>query len=602
MKNSFVLAQPSRDEDDEPITLGPFGFFRLMRRLFAYTHPHAMKRNQLIALVIIRSVQLPMLAWALGAVINGPIARGDLHGTLRAALWFAALAAFTQACFYFRVRLALELGEAVIFDLRNELFAHLQTMTARFYDKVKPGRIISRMTSDVEAIRAGVQDVVFVSVVQAGQMLISGLLMLWYNWALFLVVLAIAPVIWAINRYFRSRLAYTQRQAQESFSRVISTVAESVEGIRVTQGFSRQDVNASMFRELAGDHARFVMGAARTSAVFLPLLELNSQFFIAMLLLMGGYRVLNPAIADPIGDIVQFFFLAALFFDPVRIIGAQYTTALTAMVGAERVFTLLDQKPDWQDPADAIPLPDISGRVEFRDVSFGYEPNLTVLRNINFTAEPGRTIALVGHTGSGKTSITALIAKAYLPTAGALLIDGRDIRSIRSESLRRRLGIVQQQNFLFEGDVLQNIRFGRPGAGDDEVLEAVRKLDFLDMIEALPDGFRTPVGEGGSGLSVGQRQLICFARALLADPRILILDEATSSIDAITEARIQHSLAALLRGRTSFVIAHRLSTVREADTILVLRRGEIVERGSHRELLALGGVYKELHNRFIAEG
>jgi ATP-binding cassette subfamily B protein len=316
---------------------------------------------------------------------------------------------------------------------------------------------------------------------------------------------------------------------------------------------------------------------------------------------LGGYRALNPAIHDPVGNIVQFLILSALFFEPVRVISTQYTVALTAMVGAERVFTLLDQPPEWTDPPDAVALPEIAGRVEFRDLSFGYEEGRPVLRNIRFSAEPGQTIALVGHTGSGKTSITNLIAKAYLPTGGLLLIDGVDIRRIRSESLHRRLGIVHQQNFLFEGNVLENIRFGRPHSSEGEVLEAVKKLDYLDMVEAMPGGILTQVGEGGSGLSLGQRQLVCFTRALLADPRILILDEATSSIDAITEARIQHSLSTLLRGRTSFVIAHRLSTVREADLILVLRQGEIVERGTHRELLALGGVYRELHNEFIRD-
>lgn len=428
---NFVLAAPPREED-ENANFGPLGFFRLLRRMLSYTQPHATKRNWLITLVVIRSIQLPLLAWGLGATINGPILHRDLRGTLWAAAGFGAFAAFTQGCFYFRIRLALEMGEAVIFDLRNEVFAHLLRMTARFYDKVKPGRIIGRMTLDIESIRAGVQDVVFVSAVQAGQMVVSGLLMLWYNWVLFLVVLAIAPVIWSLNRYFRARLALTQRQAQESFSRIISTVAESVEGIRVTQGFARQEVNASMFRDLAHDHSRYVMGNARTSAVFLPLLDVNSQFFIAILLLLGGYRVLNPAIHDPVGNIVVFFFQASLFFEPVRIIGTQYTVALTAMVGAERVFNLLDQPPEWLDPADAVDLPEIAGRVEFRGLSFGYEPGRLILRDINFRAEPGQTIALVGHTGSGKTSITNLIAKAYLPTAGELLIDGEDIRRIRS--------------------------------------------------------------------------------------------------------------------------------------------------------------------------
>ncbi len=602
MKTDFVLAQPDRDEEESRVSVDPLSFLPLLVRLFTYTRPHAAVRNWLATLVIIRSIQLPLLAWGIGAVINGPIERRDLAGTLRGALWFAILAAFTQACFYFRIRLALELGEAVIFDLRNQLFAHLQAKTASFYDKTKPGRIISRMTSDIEAIRTGVQDVVFVSMVQAGQMLVSGALMLCYNWVLFLVVLAMAPIVWSINRYFRARLAVTQRQAQESFSRVMSTVAESVEGIRVTQGFVRQEVNTGMFRELVEDHSRYVMGAARTSAVFLPMLELNSQFFIAILLMLGGYRALNPAIGDSVGGIVEFFFLAIMFFEPVRIIGTQYTQAMTAMVGAERIFSMLDLPPEWRDPPDAVSLPIIRGGVEFCNVSFGYDEGRMVLQNVSFKAFPGQTVALVGHTGSGKTSITNLIAKAYLATAGVVLIDGVDIQRIQSGYLHSRLGVVHQQNFLFEGTILDNIRFGQPTATDEQVVQAVRDLDFLDIIDALPLGFMTGVGEAGGNLSVGQRQLICFSRALLANPSILILDEATSAIDAITEERIQRALSKLLTGRTSFVVAHRLSTVRQADIILVLSHGVIVERGSHRDLLARNGAYRALHDRFVRGG
>jgi len=364
----------------------------------------------------------------------------------------------------------------------------------------------------------------------------------------------------------------------------------------------REDVNGGLFRDLLYDHSRYNMSLAKTSAAFLPLLEFNSQFFIALLILIGGYRALNPAIGTPVASIIQFLFLANLFFDPIKAIGNQYTQALTAMVGAERVFRLLDTKPEWKDAPDARVLGTVEGRVEFRDLSFGYEPGRTILRNINFTAEAGQTIALVGHTGSGKSSIINLISKFYLPVSGQLLIDGQDILGIDSDSLHRHLGMVQQQNFLFEGTVLDNIRFSRPEASDKDVIEAATRLDYLDLIEAMPKGFQTPVGEGGTGLSLGQRQLVCFTRALLADPRILILDEATSSIDAITELRIQHSLTTLLRGRTSFVVAHRLSTIRQADLILVMNQGEIVERGTHDELLQKDGVYKALYFQYIRSG
>jgi ATP-binding cassette subfamily B protein len=575
----------------------------LVRRLMGYTRPHARLRNWLLVTVLVRSIHLPLAGWVLGQVIQGPIAHGDLRGTLIGAAWFTALALWTAANFHFRARLALVLGEAVIHDLRAAVFAHLQSQTMGFYHRTKLGRIISRMTSDIEAVRVGVQDVLFISMVQVGQMLIAGALMWWCDPVLFGAVLAIAPAIWGINRYFSGALSNAYRETQESFSRITANLAESVNGIRVTQGFVRQDLNAGMFRELVTDHFQVGLGAARLSAVFLPMLELNSQFFIALLLLLGGWRALNPAIAMPVGDLIQFFFLANLFFQPIQSLGMQYNQALTAMAGAERVFKLLDQKPDWQDAPGARPLaPGTAGRVEFRGVRFSYAGGPPVLDDINFVAEPGQTVALVGHTGSGKSSIINLIAKFYLPDAGEILVDGQEISALTSESLHRQMAIVSQANFLFNETVAENVRFARPDATPEELLDVFRRLDCLDLIERLPEGLQTQVGERGGGLSAGQRQLICFARAMLADPRILILDEATSAIDALTEVRLQTALGRLVAGRTSFVVAHRLSTIRHADQVLVLANGRIVERGAHLGLIAQGGVYANLYREFVRGG
>jgi len=589
-----------RPETEEEAVVRPLDL-AIIRRILTYTRPYAAKRNLLIVFVVLRSIQLPCLAWLIGAVINGPIAGRSATGALWGAAAYLALATFTQATFHFRQRLALELGESVVHDLRNEIFAHLQRMPMSFYHRTKLGRVISRITSDAEAVRVGIQDVLFVGIVGVGQMIVAAAFMLYCDWVLFCVVAAMGPVLWYLNARFRVRLSRAYRNVQESFSRVTATLAESVNGIRVTQGFAREQVNADLFQDLAVRHADYNLEAARQAGILLPLLELNNQFFIAVLLLLGGFRVLEPG-GMPIGDLIQFFFLTNQFFSPLQMLGNQYNQALTAMAGAERVFHLLDTPPDWQDSPDAVEPQKLQGRVVFQHVDFGYDPTRLVLEDISFAAEPGQTIALVGHTGSGKSTISNLIAKFYLPCAGSLTIDGLDVRSLRTDALRRQLGIVQQQTFLFSGTVLENIRLGRPKATDADVLSAVRRLECLDLIEALPRGLHTEVGERGAALSLGQRQLVCFARAMLADPRILILDEATSSVDTLTELRLQQALTRLLAGRTSFVVAHRLSTIRHADLVLVLEQGRIVERGTHDQLVVDGGVYAELYRQFVRAG
>jgi ATP-binding cassette subfamily B protein len=451
-------------------------------------------------------------------------------------------------------------------------------------------------------MRNGLQNNLFITLVQAGQMVGAAIAMLLIQPMLFLVLLAMAPIMWAINRHFRSRILDASRTQQESFSRVTAALAETVQGIRVTQGFAREETNAGIFSRLVYALADNVVRTSRLVALFLPLLELNAQAFLAALIAVGGWMAVATGGSADALDLVTFFFLANLFFNPITLIGTQLSEATLSMASAERYFRILDTAPAWQDTSTAKDCPPLQGKVTFSNVHFSYEPDRPVLHGVSFTAQPGEIIALVGHTGSGKSTVVSLLSKFYLPDSGEITVDGINLNAIRQQSLRAQMGFVFQSNFLFSGTLADNVRQGKPGATDEEVLAAFKALDCLDLIESLPEGIHTVLSERGRGLSVGQQQLVAFARALISNPRILVLDEATSAVDTLTESRLQVALYRLLKGRTSFVVAHRLSTIRNANQILVLDHGKLIESGKHAELVAAGGTYARLDAEFSRRG
>ncbi len=585
--------------DDE--ILGKAYDARVARRLLGYIRPYWRELLAAMGCMLFAMAGYVSGPYLIGLAIDQGIARGDVGQTATALGLYTLSGLVFWIGTYMRINIMARTGQNIVYDLRNALFAHLQRLSLGFYSRYAVGRIVSRVVNDVTVVRELVVWALLAVVRSLVDLIGIIVAMLFLNAPLALLSFAVLPLMAIATEIFRRHARDSYRQVRSAVGWVNAVLNENIVGVRVVQAFSREPYNLERFsREINGNLLKATNRSALITSVFFPTVDLLGSLALTVVLYVGGLAVLGEGFwaNAPItaGTLVAFTLYIDRFFSPIRDLSNRYNTFQATMASGERIFELLDTPIDVEDQRDARVMPPITGEVAFRGVSLRYRPDLPpVLHDVNLHVRPGMTVALVGETGAGKSSIVRLVSRFYDVSEGQLLIDGIDIRTVTQESLRQQMGVVLQDPFLFSGTVRENLTYARPGASDREIEAAARAVGAHEFILTLEHGYATRVGEGGAILSGGQRQLISFARALLADPRILILDEATASIDTQTERVIQTALERLLHGRTSFVIAHRLSTITRADLIVVMELGRIIETGTHAELLAKRGRYFDMY-------
>ncbi|MFZ5818987.1 MAG: ABC transporter ATP-binding protein [Chloroflexota bacterium] len=590
-------AYVTQSEEQYDRRLDPF----VARRLLAFVAPYT--RQMLLAGALMLGATAASIAgpYLVKVAIDDGLAARDPLALRDATLAYLGLALARWGLIYYRVHIMAHVGQSVIYDLRKTLFAHLQKLSLGFYTRYSVGRVITRVINDVETLR---EFIIWAVLAIARDLFAIGgivLAMLAMDARLSLITFTTIPFMVLATSLYRRTVRVAYRRVRAAISWVNSVLAENINGVRVVQAFSRQAYNYIWFRDTANRYyLQTLLRAAKVTAAFLPVVDILGALATAAVVYLGGTAVLGRSITA--GVLVAFVLYIERFFDPIRDLSRRFDTLQSTMAGGERLLALLDTEVEVRDADDARELGAIRGEVRFERVSFHYADDPTpVLQDIELDIQPGETVALVGETGAGKTTLVKLLARFHDPTSGCVRVDGCDLRTATQAGLRRQMGIVLQDPFLFNGTVKENILFGRLEATDEEVTAAAEAVGAHAFILGLKHGYDSPVEEGGALLSVGQRQLISFARALLADPRILILDEATSSVDTQTEQLIQRALARLFQGRTSFVIAHRLSTITNADRIVVIQDGRVVEQGKHDELLGKRGRYYELYRTGFQE-